>query len=60
MPGLGGGHPVDMLVDTGSAVTLAHCRVLERAKIDFKLGMVSGPVVSANGQPLDIKVIPLK
>ena len=44
-----------MLVDTGSAVTLVHCRVLENAKIDFKLGMVSEPVVSANGQPLDIK-----
>ena len=50
-----GGHPVDMLVDTGSAVTLVHCHVLEKAKIDFKLGMVSEPVVSANGQPLDIK-----
>ena len=49
------GHPVDILVDTGSAVTLVHCRVLERAKNDFKLGMVSEPVVSANGQPLDIK-----
>ena len=44
-----------MLVDTGSAVTLVHCRVLEKAKIDFKLGKVSEPVVSANGQPLDIK-----
>ena len=52
---LGGGHPVDMLVDTGSAVTLVHCHVLEKAKTDFKLGMVSEPVVSANGQPLDIK-----
>ena len=50
-----GGHPVDILVDTGSAVTLVHCPVLERAKIDIKLGMVSEPVVSANGQPLDIK-----
>ena len=28
---------------------------LEEAKIDFKLEMVSEPVVSANGQPLDIK-----
>ena len=55
VPGRVGGHPVDMLVDTGSAVTLVHCRVLEKAKIDFKLGMVSEPVVSANGQPLDIK-----
>ena len=55
VPGHVGGHPVDMLVDTGSAVTLVHCRVLEKAKIDFKLGMVSEPVVSANGQPLDIK-----
>ena len=55
VPGRVGGHPVDILVDTGSAVTLVHCCVLERAKIDFKLGMVSEPVVSANGQPLDIK-----
>ena len=55
LPGRVGEHPVDMLVDTGSAVTLVHCRVLEKAKIDFKLGMVSEPVVSANGQPLDIK-----
>ena len=44
-----------MSVDTSSAVMLAHCRVLEKAKIDFKLGMISEPVVSANGQPLDIK-----
>ena len=55
VPGRVGGHLVDMLVDTGSAVTLVHCRVLEKAKIDFKLGMVSEPVVSANGQPLDIR-----
>ena len=51
VPGHVGGHPVDMLVDTGSAVTLVHCRMLEKAKIDFKFGMVSEPVVSANGQP---------
>ena len=50
-----GGQPVDMLVDTGSAVTLVHYRVLQKAKRDFKLGLVSEPVVSANGQPLDIK-----
>ena len=55
MSGHVGGHPVDMLVDTGSAVTFVHCRVSEKAKMDFKLGMVSEPVVSANGQPLDIK-----
>ena len=55
MPGRVGGHLVGMLVDTGSAVTLVHCCVLEKAKIDFKLGMVSEPVVSANGQPIDIK-----
>ena len=54
VPGHVGGYPVDMLVDTGSAVMLAHCRMLENAKIDSKLGMVSEPVVSANGQPLDI------
>ena len=46
---------VQHCIDTGSAVTLVHCRVLQKAKIDFKLGMVSEPVVSANGQPLDIK-----
>lgn len=49
-----GGHPADMLVDTSSAVTLVHCCVIEKAKIDFKLGMVSEPVGSANGQLLDI------
>jgi len=48
-------QPVDMLVNTSSAVTLVHCRVLEKAIIDFKLGMVSEPVISANGQQLDIK-----
>ena len=36
VPGRVGGHSVDMLqIDTGSAVTLLHCRVLEKAKIDF-------------------------
>lgn len=50
-----GGQPVDMLVDTGSALTLIHCRLFEKAKTDFKLGMVSETAVSANGQPLDIK-----
>jgi len=39
------GHPVDWLVDTGSAVTLLNCCVSEK---DFKLGMVSELVVSAN------------
>jgi len=43
-----------MLADTASAATLVHCRVSEKAKIDLKFGMVSEPVVSANGQPLDI------
>ena len=28
VPGLVGGEPVDMLIDTGSAVTLVHQRVL--------------------------------
>ena len=55
MPGRVGGQPVDILVDTGSAVTLVHYRVLQKAKRDFKLGLLSEPVVSANGQPLDIK-----
>ena len=55
MPGRVGGQPVAMLPDTGSTVTLAHYRVLQKAKRDFKLGLLSEPVVSANGQPLDIK-----
>lgn len=44
-----------LLVDNGSAVTLVHCCVLVKAKIHIKLKMVSEPVVSANGQLLDIK-----
>lgn len=55
VPGWVGGQPVDTLVDTGSAVMLVHFRVLQKAKTDFKLGLVTEPVVSANGQPLDIK-----
>ena len=48
-------QPVDMLVDTGSAVTVVHFRVLESTKRNFKLGLVSDTLVSANGQPLDIR-----
>ena len=55
MPGRVGGQPVDLLVDTCSAVTLVHYRVLQKAKRDFKFRLVSESVVSANGQPLDIK-----
>ena len=43
VPGGAGGQPVDMLVDTGSAVTIKNCRVLEKAK----LGMVTEP----SGEP---------
>ena len=49
------GKPIDMLVDTGSAVTLVHQRVLNRSPQNFKLSVVGEPVVSANGQPLDIR-----
>ena len=45
VPGRVRGHPVDKLVDTGSAVTLLNCCISEKA---FKLGMVSELVVSAN------------
>ena len=55
VPRLVGGEPVDMLIDTGSAVTLVHQRVLNRSQKNFKLSFVGEPVVSANGQPLDIK-----
>ena len=57
VPGLVGGQPVDtgMLVDTGSAVTLVHQRVLDRYPKNFKLSVVCEPVVSANGQPLNIR-----
>ena len=44
-----------MEVDTGSAVRLVYCRVLQKAKTNFKLGMVTEPAVSANGRPLDIQ-----
>ena len=53
--GLVAGQPIDMLVDTGSAVTLVHQRVLNRSPQNFKLSVVGEPVVSANGQPLDIR-----
>ena len=36
VPGHVEGHPVDMLVDTGSAVMLVHCHVLEKAKLISK------------------------
>ena len=56
VPGLVGGQPVDMLVDTGSAVTLVHQRVLDRSPKNFQLSVVGEPVVvSANGQPLNIR-----
>ena len=55
VPGQVGEQPVDMLVDTGSAVTLVYFCVLQNAKREFKLERVSDPVVSANGQPLDIR-----
>ena len=44
-----------MLVDTESAVTLVHHRVLDRSPKNFKLSVVGELVVSANGQPLDIR-----
>ena len=46
-----------MLVDTGSAVTLIHFCVLEKAKIDIKLGMVSEP---AQGSTLTLTRSPLE
>ena len=36
--GLVAGQPIDMLVDTGSAVTLVHQRVLNRSPKNFKCG----------------------
>ena len=50
-----GGQLVDMEVDIGSAERLVYYRVLQKAKTDFKLGMVTEPLVSSNGQPLDIQ-----
>ena len=44
-----------MMVDTGSAVTLVHQRVLDRSPKNFKLSVVGEPAVSANSQPLDIR-----
>lgn len=41
VPGHVGGQLVDMLVDTGPAVTFEHSCVFKKAKIDLKLGMVS-------------------
>lgn len=50
-----GGQQVEMLVDTGSAVTLVHQRLMNKVHEKVELHKVSGPVVSANGQPLDIR-----
>ena len=53
--GLVAGQRIDMLVDTGSAVTLVHQRVIDRSPKNFKLRVVGEPVVSGNGQPLDVR-----
>ena len=52
------GTPARLLVDTGSAVTLVHQRVWERGEVARHGGVLqppaSGPVVTANGEPLTI------
>jgi len=50
-PGLVWGQPVD----TGSAVTLVHQQISDKTQRNSKLSLVGEPVVSANGQPLEIK-----
>ena len=41
--------------DTGSAVTLVHQQISDKTQRNLKLSLVGEPVVSANGQPLEIK-----
>lgn len=53
-PGFVDGRVVEMLVDTGSAVTLVHKRLLDRIGVVKVLEGVEDRVVSANGQPLGI------
>ena len=47
------GQPI--LVNTGLAVSLVHQQVFDRSPENFKLSVVGEPMVSANGQPLDIR-----
>ncbi|KAK3749114.1 hypothetical protein QZH41_019410 [Actinostola sp. cb2023] len=48
------GYVVEMLVDTGSAVTLVHKRLFDHIGVGQVLEGVEDRVVSANGQPLGI------
>ena len=53
-PGSVNGLSVEVLVDTGSAVTLVHKRLMDRIGLEAGLEGVAERVVSANGQPLGI------
>ena len=53
-PGQVEGHGVHMLIDTGSAVTLVHRRLLDKVGRSASLYEVRESVVSANGQPLNV------
>jgi len=53
-PGFVNGYVVEMLVDTGSAVTLVHKRLFDHIGVGQVLEGVEDKVVSANGQPLGI------
>ena len=53
-PGQVEGHGVHMLIDTGSAVTLVHRRLLDKVGRSASLHEVRESVVSANGQPLNV------
>lgn len=48
------GHETDMLLDTGSSVTLVHRRLFSRLGKNLPIATFRDPIVSANGELLDI------
>ena len=54
VPGWVGNVAIDMLLDTGSAVTLIHKRLLDRVDKGKRMSEAKERVISANGQPLEI------
>ena len=54
VPGWVGNVAIDMLLDTGSAVTLIHKRLLDRVDKGKRMYEAKERVISANGQPLQI------
>ena len=54
-PGRVEGHSMNLLLDTGSAVTLTHSWILDRiCRGNLAIEKASNRVISANGQVLDV------